>query len=154
MAGAGSSKEADAVIAALGLQPHPEGGHYRETYRSPAEPGDRAAVSQIHFLLQAGEVSAWHRIDATEIWQAAAGAPLELVIAVPGAPVRTVIVGSDVLGGQEPHAVVPAGAWQSATSLGAWSLVGCTVAPAFLFDRFEMAPAGWSPPTGDNGKSA
>ena len=137
--------DAAAVIGLLGLEPHPEGGHYRETHRDTAADGGRGAVSAIYYLLQAGEVSAWHRVDATEIWHHYAGAPLELSVFADGRETATIRLGCDLGRGQRPQAVVPAFAWQSAVSLGAWSLVGCTVAPAFLFDRFEMAPPGWAP---------
>ena len=137
--------DAAAVIGLLDLEPHPEGGHFRETYRDTAADGGRGAVSAIYYLLQAGEVSAWHRVDATEIWHHYAGAPLELSVFADGRETATIRLGSDLGSGQRPQAVVPAFAWQSAVSLGAWSLVGCTVAPAFLFDGFEMAPPGWAP---------
>lgn len=140
-----SDISAAAVIAALDLQPHPEGGYFRETHRSAAAGGERAAVSQIYYLLAAGEVSAWHRIDATEIWHAYAGAPLRLDIAETDGMVRSIVLGAAVTNGETAHGVVPPGAWQSAESLGAWSLVGCTVAPAFEFSSFEMAPTGWVP---------
>lgn len=140
--------DADAVIALLGLEPHPEGGHYRESFRDRPDGGGRGATTAIYYLLRAGEVSRWHRIDAVEIWHWYAGAPLALSLCVPGAPgqdVETARLGPDLPAGERPQGVVPAGAWQSARSLGAWSLVGCTVAPAFEFAGFELAPAGWSP---------
>jgi predicted cupin superfamily sugar epimerase len=136
---------ADEIVARLGLVPHPEGGHYRETFRHRPDDGGRGAVTVIYYLLRAGERSAWHRIDAVEIWHFYAGAPLELLIADPGG--RTaVILGTDFAAGMAAHGVVPALAWQSARSLGAWTLVGCTVAPAFDFKGFELAPAEWTPP--------
>lgn len=138
------SDEAAALIRRLGLQPHPEGGHFRETFRAPAPPGERAAVTQIYFLLQAGEVSHWHRVDAVELWHWYAGAPLALSVAAAGAP-AVLHLGPDLAAGQEPHRVVPRDAWQSARSLGAWTLCGCTVAPAFDFAGFELAPPGWRP---------
>ncbi|MBB3772217.1 hypothetical protein FHS55_002829 [Angulomicrobium tetraedrale] len=135
------------IIARLGLQPHPEGGHFRETFRDPhVSDNGRAASTSIYFLLAAGEVSHWHRIDAAEAWHWYAGAPLELRIA--GEVPETVEVhrlGPDVLGHEAPQAVVPRGAWQAARSLGEWTLVGCTVAPGFDFAGFELAPPGWSP---------
>jgi hypothetical protein len=135
---------ADAIIAALELQPHPEGGWYRETYRGAAPAGTRAAVTAIYYLLRAGERSHWHRVDAAEIWHWYAGAALELGIAgEAAAPVR---LGNDLAAGERPQAVVPPQVWQSAKSLGAWTLVGCTVAPAFEFAGFELAPPGWDPP--------
>lgn len=136
---------ADAIIAALGLVPHPEGGCYRETFRHDGADGERGAVTVIYYLLREGERSAWHRIDATEIWHHYAGAPLTLTVAEDGAAARTTILGKDLSAGQRPHAVVAAGAWQTAEPTGGWVLAGCTVAPAFSFSGFEMAPAGWSP---------
>ena len=135
--------DADEVIARYGLQPHPEGGCYRETFRAPAGPGERAAVTVIYYLLKAGEVSAWHRIDAVEIWHHYAGAPLRLSLSSDDQAVTDRLLGTG--DGAEPHIVVPAGCWQSAVSLGAWTLTGCTVAPAFEFAGFELAPAGWRP---------
>lgn len=136
------------VVALLGLQPHPEGGWYRETFRDTAEvaPG-RAASTAIHYLLEAGQSSHWHRVaDAAEIWAFHAGAPLELSLSLPGSSrIDTHLLGADLAAGQRPQAVVPTGAWQAARPLGDWSLVGCVVAPGFTFDSFEMAPPGWSP---------
>lgn len=132
--------EADVIIARLGLSPHPEGGHYAETFRDTREDGGRGACTLIHFLLKAGEASRWHRVDATEIWAWHAGGPLKLK--VDGAEL---VLGGDVLSGQVPHAVVPPHAWQAAEPLGDWVLVSCVVAPAFLFEGFEMAPDGWEP---------
>ncbi len=133
------------VIRALGLTPHPEGGWYGERWRSPAAPGERPASSAILYLLQAGERSHWHRVDADEIWQFSAGHPLELRVAAHEGPVRSHRLGNDVIAGEEPQVVVPAGAWQAARPLGDWALVGCIVAPAFSFDGFELAPDGWEP---------
>ncbi len=134
------------IIAALGLQPHPEGGHYRETFRDAATDGDgRSRSTAIHFLLARGERSHWHRIDAAEIWHHYAGAPLTLRVA-DGDGIRRICLGPDVAAGQAPQAVVPASAWQSAESLGEWTLAGCTVAPGFDFAAFELAPDGWEPP--------
>jgi len=132
--------EAGGLIALLDLKPHPEGGHYRQTYRDQTGGGARGHSTAIHFLLQAGEVSRWHRIDATEVWHFYRGAPLELKIGR-----DTVILGPDVEQGQTPQAVVPPGAWQSARSQGAYSWVGCTVAPGFDFATFEMAPDNFEP---------
>lgn len=132
------------VIRLLDLQPHPEGGHYRETFRDARRIEGRSASTAIYFLLAGGERSHWHRVDAVETWHFYAGAPLALSIA--GADGTAVIrLGSDLAAGERPQAVVPAGAWQAAESVGAWTLVGCTVAPGFLFAGFELAPAGWSP---------
>lgn len=137
--------EAGEVIRLLGLQPHPEGGHYRETFREPAPGGGRGAASAIYYLLAAGETSHWHRIDASEIWHWYAGAPLKLAISRDGIAIEAVTLGAGLAAGARPQAVVPPQAWQSASPLGAWSLVGCTVAPAFLFEGFELAPEGWAP---------
>ncbi len=132
------------IIAKLGLQPHPEGGHYRETFRDPRELGGRAASTAILFLLARGERSHWHRVDAVEIWHYYAGAPLALSI-VDGSKEEIIRLGADVHAEETPQAVVPARAWQAAESLGDWTLVGCTVAPGFEFAGFELAPKDWSP---------
>ncbi len=137
--------EADAIIRRLGLAPHPEGGHYRETFRHVPADGGRGAMTAIYVLLQAGEVSRWHRVDAAEIWHFSAGAPLDLAIAEAGMAPRALVLGPDLLAGQAPQVTVPPGAWQSARSRGDWTLVGCTVGPAFEFAGFELAPPGWSP---------
>jgi predicted cupin superfamily sugar epimerase len=137
--------EADAIVAALGLLPHPEGGQYAETWRDAAADGARGSGTAIYYLLRAGEISAWHRVDATEIWHFYAGAPLALAISRDGADEQTVMLGPNVASGERPQAVVPAHAWQSARSTGAWTLVGCTVSPAFQFSGFELAPSGWAP---------
>ena len=131
---------------ALGLSPHPEGGHYRELWRDCPASGGRGAGTSILFLLAAGERSHWHRVDAAEIWLWQGGAPLLLGVAETGAGPRQVRLGPDLAGGEVLQGVVPAGAWQDARSLGGWTLVSCVVAPAFEFAGFEMAPAGWSPP--------
>jgi predicted cupin superfamily sugar epimerase len=136
---------ADQVIAWLGLEPHPEGGHYRELWRDPAEAGGRGALSTILYLLRAGERSAWHRVDAIEVWHYHAGAALELQVSEDGEGCQAHRLGTDFAAGEVAQAVVPAGAWQSARGLGAWTLVGCAVAPAFEFSGFELAPPGWSP---------
>ena len=135
-----------AIVAKLGMQPHPEGGYYAETWREAPGDGGRGTVTQIYYLLPAGEVSAWHRVtDATEIWHHYAGAPLLLTLSPDGQGTEAHHLGPDVLTGQKPHVVVPANWWQAAESLGEWALVGCTVAPAFDFSGFEMAPPGWQP---------
>lgn len=138
---------ADDVIAALKLQPHPEGGFYAETFRDGEEPGRRPVSTAIYFLLRAGEVSAWHRVtDAAEVWHFYAGAALELEIAPPdGGASSRLRLGPALTEGERPQAVVPAGWWQRAACAGDWSLAGCTVAPGFLFDRFELAAPGWNP---------
>jgi predicted cupin superfamily sugar epimerase len=133
---------ADEIIDVLGLQPHPEGGWFTETWRDDARP--RGAGTAIYFLLRAGERSHWHRVDAAETWHHYAGAPLELSIAEADA-VRTTVLGVDLVAGQRPQATVPAGAWQAAETTGEFTLVGCTVAPAFRYDGFELAPPGWEP---------
>jgi predicted cupin superfamily sugar epimerase len=152
--------DAATVIAALELAPHPEGGHYRETWRD-------SAGTAIYFLLKAGEQSAWHRVHGSaEIWHFYAGAPMELTVGLGTEPApagtqtapagadttrtidtaavstaTTVRLGPDLFSGEQPQAVIPPGTWQRARSLGSWSLVGCTVAPPFTFDAFELAPA-------------
>ncbi|MGJ4888436.1 cupin domain-containing protein [Bradyrhizobium sp. HKCCYLR20261] len=134
------------IIARLGLQPHPEGGHFRETYRDPATDADgRAHSTLIYFLLARGERSHWHKVDAVETWHFYAGAPLILRIANQGKASQTTLLGIDLAAGQQPQAVVPAHAWQAAESTGDWTLVGCTVAPGFMFEKFELAPPGWEP---------
>jgi uncharacterized protein len=149
MAPPASELSAAEVIRLLGLKPHPEGGHFRETFRDAASvdangnPG-RAASTAIYFLLAAGEVSRWHRVDAAEVWHWYAGAPLTLTLSGPEGR-REVRLGQDVAAGERPQAVVPAGIWQQAASLGAWTLVGATVAPGFEFAGFEMAPPGFEP---------
>lgn len=132
---------AEAIIAKLGLQPHPEGGWYRETWKGP-DIGGRASGTAILFLLRAGERSHWHRVDADEIWLWHAGAPLVLAMGVDEA--GETVLGPDVLGGEVVQAVVPSGWWQAAWSTGDWTLVSCTVSPGFRFEGFELAPPGWS----------
>ncbi len=132
------------VIRALHLKPHPEGGHYRETFRDTKQVNGRAASTAILFLLARGEKSHWHRIDAVEVWHFHAGSALELKI-VDGAKEAMIRLGADVHNDETPQAVVPANAWQAAESLGDWSLVGCTVSPGFEFSGFEMAPKDWKP---------
>jgi uncharacterized protein len=131
---------ADEIIAKLGLLPHPEGGHFRETFRDERIVGadGRAASTAIYFLLGAGQVSRWHKIDAVEIWHFYAGDPLELAVQAPGQARSHDVLGRDLGAGQRPQIVVPAHAWQMARSHGAWSLVGCTVAPGFEFSGFVM----------------
>jgi predicted cupin superfamily sugar epimerase len=140
------SMTAEAVIARLGLQPHPEGGWFAETFRDDPESG-RGHSTAIYFLLKHGEQSAWHRVrDASEVWHFYAGAPLSLEIADPGGKgLRALTLGPDLDTGERPQHVVPADWWQRARSLGDWTLVGCTVAPGFDFAAFEMAESGWEP---------
>ena len=152
---AGTALTAADVIRLLDLKPHPEGGHFREIFRDvalvfPAAPGGeraaaRAASTAIYFLLGRGERSHWHRVDTVEIWHWYAGAPLKLEIAREDGRRETVTLGNALAAGERPQAVVPAHAWQAAQSLGDWTLVGCTVAPAFDFAKFELAPKGWEP---------
>ena len=137
--------EAEEVIAALDLTPHPEGGFFRETFRDTAPAGQRGASTAIYYLLRAGELSRWHRIDAVEVWHWYAGAPLLLSLSPDGRRRQTLRLGGALAAGERPQAAVPARAWQSARSLGAWTLAGCTVAPAFQFAGFELAADGWEP---------
>jgi uncharacterized protein len=137
---------AAAVIRLLDLKPHPEGGHFRETFRDARQvDGGRAASTAIYFLLARGERSHWHRVDAVEIWHWHAGAPLALEISQSEGRIERVTLGGDLAAGERPQAVVPAHAWQAAQSLGDWTLVGCIVAPGFEFKHFELAPQGWAP---------
>jgi predicted cupin superfamily sugar epimerase len=134
------------IIRLLDLKPHPEGGHFRETFRDGrAIAGGRAASTAIYFLLARGERSHWHRVDAFEVWHWYAGAPLALEISQTSARVERVMLGCDLNAGERPQAAVPAHAWQAAQSLGDWTLCGCTVAPGFEFAGFELAPKGWEP---------
>jgi uncharacterized protein len=135
------------VIRILGLKPHPEGGHFRETFRDADAITDRRALSTaIYYLLARNERSHWHRIDATEVWHWYAGAPLALEVAKTAtSTIERVVLGDDLACGERPQAIVPAHAWQAAQSLGEWTLVGCTVAPGFEFSGFELAPTDWSP---------
>jgi predicted cupin superfamily sugar epimerase len=137
-------QSAASIIAKLGLKPHPEGGHYRETFRDTHTVDGRPASTSIYFLLARGERSHWHRVDAVEIWHYYAGAPLKLEI-VDGSKEEIVRLGGNIHEGENPQVTVPALAWQAAESLGDWTLVGCTVAPGFSFDGFELAPKDWSP---------
>jgi hypothetical protein len=133
------------IVARLGLQPHPEGGHFRETWRAAAKGSERSADTAIYYLLAAGEKSCWHRVDADEVWHFYAGAPLTLSIAAAGEKAVAHVLGNDLDGGEAPQVVVPARHWQAAESTGAWTLVGCTVSPGFEFSGFEMAPPGFQP---------
>jgi uncharacterized protein len=133
------------IIARLGLQPHPEGGHYRETFRDVrTDAGGRSRSTAIYFLLARGERSHWHRIDAVEIWHHYAGSALTLKIADDDGQ-WSFRLGPDLAVGEQPQATVPPDTWQSAESSGEWTLVGCTVAPGFDFATFELAPKDWEP---------
>jgi predicted cupin superfamily sugar epimerase len=133
------------IIARLELKPHPEGGHFRETFRDPGvDACGRSFSTAIYFLLARGERSHWHRIDAVEIWHFYAGQTLTLQIADNNGQ-RTIKLGTELAAGEVPQAIVPSGAWQAAESTGDWTLVGCTVAPGFEFAKFELAPKGWKP---------
>ena len=133
------------IVEKLGLRPHPEGGWYRETWRAEAADGERAAGTAIYYLLAAGQVSCWHRVDAAEIWHWYAGSALELTLSPDGRSREAVVLGPLIGAGERPQILVPAGCWQSAASRGEFTLVGCTVSPGFEFDGFEMAPEGWAP---------
>jgi uncharacterized protein len=133
------------IIARLDLKPHPEGGHYRETFRdSEVDANGRSRSTAIYFLLGRGERSHWHRVDAAEIWHYYAGDALILRIADDDGT-RSITLGPDLAAGEIPQAIVPAHAWQAAESTGDWTLVGCTVAPGFEFAGFEIAPKDWGP---------
>ncbi len=141
----GSVPTAAEIIARLELKPHPEGGHYRETFRDSRRDVDgRSASTAIYFLLARGERSHWHRIDAAEIWHYYAGSALNLQIA-DGVGQRCISLGPDLAAGEVPQTIVPAQAWQAAESSGDWTLVGCTVAPGFDFATFELAEPDWFP---------
>jgi predicted cupin superfamily sugar epimerase len=135
-----------ALIAALSLRPHPEGGHYRELWRDVLPGGGRGAGTAIYYLLAAGERSHWHRVDAAEAWHWYGGAALELALSADGVAVERRRLGPDLGAGEAPFALVSAGLWQAARPLGAWVLVGCTVSPAFEFTGFDLAPPESLPP--------
>ncbi|HUC63576.1 MAG TPA: cupin domain-containing protein [Alphaproteobacteria bacterium] len=135
--------DAHTLIAALDLKPHPEGGYYREIFRDPDPPGGRGAATAIYYLLAAGERSHWHRIDAVEIWRHLAGAALAIGVSVDGKSRAIHTLGKAA--GARAQVTVPKSAWQSAWPLGTFALVACIVAPAFRFEGFELAPAGWEP---------
>lgn len=139
--------EIEAIVALLGLEPHPEGGRYVETWRPAEVDGGRPVGTAIYFLLTAGERSHWHRVDAAEVWHHYAGAPLLLQTA-PAGSITTRVLGTDLAAGERPQLVVEPGQWQAAETTGSWTLVGCTVAPGFEFSGFELAPAGWNPEPG------
>ncbi len=135
------------IIEKLNMQPHPEGGYYAETFRDSDNQTvkGRAASTAIYYLLLDGQVSHWHRVDAAEVWHYYAGAPLRLSICEENEPAQDHILGPDIMSGAHPQIVVKTGEWQSARSLGEWTLTGCTVAPGFEFSGFEMAPNNWTP---------
>lgn len=135
---------ADEIISRLDLKPHPEGGHFVETFRDSPGPDGRSRATAIYFLLRAGERSHWHKVDASEMWFWHAGAPLKLSVAE-GGVTRKIMLGADLVAGEDPQAVVPAHAWQAAESMGAWTLVSCAVAPGFDFAGFTLAPPDWAP---------
>lgn len=137
---------AEDVVGLLNMQPHPEGGFYVETFRDEVTDRDgRAASTLIYFLLPKGVVSRWHKVDAVETWHWYGGAPLELSISTDGKSRKDLRLGNNLVIGERPQGIVPRDGWQQARSLGAWTLVGCTVAPGFQFEGFEMAPEGWEP---------
>ncbi|MEP9399253.1 cupin domain-containing protein [Mesorhizobium sp. KR2-14] len=137
---------AAAIIQTLGMQRHPEGGWYVQTFRDATAFNPRGHSTAIYFLLEAGDVSAWHRVkDAAEVWHFYAGAPLEITMHEEGGEVTRHRLGPDLAAGERPQQIVPAGVWQTAKSLGEWTLVGCTVAPGFEFSQFELAKEGWEP---------
>ena len=139
-----SGLTASELIRLLDLKPHPEGGHFRETFRDPRTIDGRAASTAIYFLLARGERSHWHRIDAVEVWHYYAGSALTLRIADDDGAWRFKL-GQNLAAGEQPQAIVPPDTWQAAESNGDWTLVGCTVAPGFEFAAFELAPKGWVP---------
>lgn len=140
---------AAAIVAALGLAPHPEGGWYAETWRAETDAGARPAGTAIYFLLKQGERSHWHRVDAAEVWLWHAGAPLLLETAASAdGPARPVLLGPGLCRGERPQAVVPARHWQAARTTGAFTLVSCVVAPGFDFAGFELAPPDFTVPGG------
>ncbi|WP_417671203.1 cupin domain-containing protein [Roseibium sp.] len=137
---------ASEVVTLLNMQPHPEGGFYAETFRDEVcDDSGRPASTLIYFLLPEGITSRWHTVDAVETWHWYAGSPLELSISPDGDKVERITLGNDLTAGERPQGIVPRDGWQQARSLGAWTLVGCTVAPGFRFEGFRMAPDGWEP---------
>jgi predicted cupin superfamily sugar epimerase len=137
---------AEEIVRRLQLTPHPEGGHFRETFRDPAtDAAGRSRSTAIYFLLAAGEVSHWHKVDAVEVWHFYAGGPLALTLSPNGHDAQSFRLGPNLVAGETPQVVVPAGWWQAAETLGRWTLVGCTVAPGFDFAGFELAPPDWRP---------
>jgi uncharacterized protein len=134
------------IIRMLDLKPHPEGGHFRETFRDSEQTVDgRAASTAIYYLLVRGDRSHWHRLDAVEVWHWYAGAPLQLEIAAASGRIERITLGGDIAAGLRPQAVVAAKTWQAAQTTGDWTLLGCTLSPGFDFAKLELAPEGWSP---------
>ncbi|SEP72129.1 hypothetical protein SAMN05428969_0612 [Devosia sp. YR412] len=148
-----SDLSAEDVIASLRMQRHPEGGWYVQSYKDEETVEGRAWSTAIYYLLQAGDVSHWHRVDAVEVWHWYAGAPLKLSI-FDGKTVNEHMLGNDLIRGQRPQVVVPRRVWQSGVSTGAWTLVGCTVSPGFRFAGFELAAPDWTPASNQTGQSA
>jgi uncharacterized protein len=134
------------VVRLLELKPHPEGGHYRETWRAAGKDGERPSGTAIYYLLAAGEESRWHRVDADEIWHWYGGGTLRLTMSADGRESKCLLLGSDLARGERPQVIVPKSHWQAARSLGSWTLVGCTVSPGFQFEGFELAPADFPDP--------
>jgi predicted cupin superfamily sugar epimerase len=130
---------AEWLITELALERHPEGGWYRQTFKDENPSGGRALSTAIYFLLEGDDVSSWHRVDAAEVWHFYAGAPLRLTISGDGSSAQSHVLGADFAAGERPQVVVPKDYWQTARSLGEWTLVGCTVAPGFEFSGFELS---------------
>ncbi|GHB28191.1 cupin [Pseudovibrio japonicus] len=139
------STTAEEIIAELQMKEHPEGGYYVETFRDTEGPDGRGYSTAIYYLLKKGQKSHWHRVDAIETWHYYGGAPLRLLISTQEGEHSDITLGMNMKDGQRPQGIVPRHAWQSAQSLGDWTLVGCTVAPGFSFEGFELAPPGWNP---------
>jgi uncharacterized protein len=140
-------RSAQEIITKLGLAPNPEKGWYIQTFEDPEKTNNRSASTAIYYLLEKDEISYWHRVlNATEIWHYYSGAPLQLSLSFDdGKPVRHRILGPDVFDNQAPQIVIEKDEWQRAESLGNWTLVGCTVAPGFTFEGFEIAVEDWEP---------
>ena len=137
------------LIETLRLARHPEGGWYRETWRAEAPSGERSPATAILFLLEQGQRSHWHKVDATELWLFHSGSPLTLAVAATDkGPVRSLRLGPDVLAGEQPQLRIAPGEWQSAEAKDGWALVSCVVSPGFEFDGFTLAPPGWAPERG------
>ena len=133
------------LIDRLGMDRHPEGGWFKETFRDPETVNGRAVSTAIYYLLEKGDRSHWHRVDATEVWHFYAGGPLELSVSPDGTALETHLLGADIIAGALPQLVIPKGHWQAARPTGEYTLVGCTVSPGFQFEGFEMAPPEWVP---------